>query len=258
MDGTPVTASAAMDAIVASVRDHRHVLVVDRRGGADLDEEALIAELCTRLKEDCGVTAVVSAADAGDGSMARSVTSLMQRREEVTIIPVEGGRPAPRALARGRRAVVYLRTLHKKLPFPRRTFGAVHELQDEGTENATVRLCRGLLDAQDVFAALRSVDHHDLNLAVLVLLENLISARVPQPRLHRLLMNLAALEEVPVEEGLTVQCAELLLALRAHPPPELRFTQHLCMYSVVSANRRRLIERAMAAGGVRPPPHILS
>lgn len=237
-----------MAAIVGSVRDHRHVLIVDRRGGADLDEEALITELCTRLKEDCGLTAVVSASDTGDGSMARSVTSLMQRREEVTIIPVEGGRPAPKALARGRRAVVYMRTLQKKLPFPRRTFGAVHELQDEGTENTTVRLCRSLLGADDVFAALRSVDHHDLNLAVLVLLENLIAARVPQPRLHQLLMSVAAMEEVPSEEGLTVQCAELLLALRAHPPPELRFTQHLCMFSVVSANRRRLIERARCGG----------
>jgi hypothetical protein len=243
MDGTEATAKAAMAAIIGSVRDHRHVLIVDRRGGADMDEEALIAELCTRLKEDCDLTAVVSTED----TMARSVTALMQRREEVTIIPVEGGRPAPKALARGRKAIVYMRTLQKKLPFPRRTFGAVHELQDEGTENATVRLCRSLLGAEDVFAALRSVDHHDLNLAVLVLLENLIAARVPQPRLHRLLTSVAALEEVPTEEGLTVQCAELLLALRAHPPPELRFTQHLCMFSVVSANRRRLIERARCA-----------
>ena len=249
MNMTMKNVSADMDAIIGSVREHRHVLIVDRRGGADLDEEAFIAEICARLKAECGVAAVVSAPDAGgDGSLARSVTSLMQRREEVTIIPLDGARLSPRTLTRGRRAVVYLRTQHKKLPFPRRNFGAVHELHDEGSENATVRLCRSLLTAQNVHAAIRDVEHHDLNLAVLVLYENLIATRIPQPRLYKIMMSLAALDEIPAEEGLVAQCAELVLALQAHPPPELRFTQHLCMYSVISANRRRLIERTIASG----------
>lgn len=229
-----------IDEIISSIEKHDHVLVMDR----SVEDTGIVDQLCARLKE-LGRTAVVACPE-GTAPLAKSVTSLMQRRQEVVVMQLESSRDLPRSLARGRKVVAYYRTQQKKLPFSRRIFDVVHKLEDEDGHNHTVRLCKALLQAPDVFRRVRDIEHHDLNLAVLVLYENLISTRIPQAALHELLGRLASADEMQAEEGLYVQCVELILTMRRYPPSELRFTQHLCMYSIASTHRRRQIEAAMA------------
>lgn len=230
-------------------KSYRHILIVDRAPIFDTNQ-------CDDLKAQCLKTGynviMCNGSDADDITIeqckTKSIVAMMMKTKEIIIHIVDGPvKPFPKhfKMPSNRILVTILHTQLKKIPYTKKMFDYIINVNDDSFENVHVKMARTLIcGSTDVDV---DMDIHDLHMIVLILYQNLVKVKnIDMPSVLLKLIHCELVDDDDAAMSSIMQCRVMLRAYGGQAPKKMDFTQHFSNYSLLSANKRKIIENLCA------------
>lgn len=224
------------------VNKHRHILIVDR---APMFETSNVDALKTQcLTTGYNVIVCDSTDDTIEHCKTKSIVAMMMMTKEIIVYVVEGQvKPFSKdfKLPSNRILITVLHTHLKKIPYTKKMFDCIVNVNDDSFENVHVKMSRQMILDNALDHDMENI--HDLHMIVLILYQNL--TKLTKLDMKPILLKLIQSECIDDDTGMSsiIQINTMLQAFGGQAPKKMEFTQHFSNYSLLSANKRKIIDQ---------------